>query len=130
MDSRTVTDAGALIGRLLLASLFLLEGWSKLRGYDAAAAYMQRFAVPATLLAPVIALELCGGVLLAIGWQSRLAALALACFCLAAALLFHTNFADRGQILHFEKDVAIAGGLLLLFAFGPGRYSVSASSRP
>jgi putative oxidoreductase len=130
VHSRAVIDATVLAGRLLLASLFLLEGWSKLRGYEAAAAYMQRFAVPAALLPLVIALELGGGLLLALGWQSRCAALALAGFSLVAALLFHANFADRGQVLHFEKDLAIAGGLLLLAAFGPGRYAIGGRPPP
>lgn len=134
MSNETGQAAAALIGRLLLASLFLLEGWSKLAGYGAAAGYMERFAVPSVLLPAVILVEICGGLAVLIGWQARLAALALALFCIAAALLFHTNFADRNQLLHFEKDLAIAGGLLVLAAFGPGRYSLAgrreARSRP
>jgi putative oxidoreductase len=124
MNSQSISDGASLVGRLLLAALFLLEGWSKLRGYEAAAAYMQRYSVPGALLPLVIVLELGGGLLLAIGWQTRLTALALAVFCLAAAVIFHGNLADRNQVLHFEKDLAIAGGLLVLFAFGPGRYSI------
>ena len=117
----------ALVGRLLLAALFLLEGWSKLNGYAAAAAYMAAFSVPAALLPLVILVELGAGLLIAIGWQTKLASLALAGFCVLAAILFHANFADRGQVLHFEKDLAIAGGLLVLFAFGPGRFSLEGS---
>jgi putative oxidoreductase len=124
MSSDTVRASATLLGRLLLAALFVLEGWSKIRGYAPAAAYMERYSVPGALLPAVIALELGGGLLLAIGWQTRLAALALAVFCVLAALLFHANLAERSQLLHFEKDLAIAGGLLVLFAFGAGRYSV------
>ena len=124
MQSETVGATAALVGRLLLAALFLLEGWSKLRGYGPAAAYMERFSVPALLLPAAIAVELVGGLLLAVGWQTRCAALALAIFCIVAAFMFHLNFADRNQVLHFEKDLAIAGGLLVLFAFGPGRFSI------
>jgi putative oxidoreductase len=124
MRNDTIQAAAALIGRLLLASLFILEGWSKLRGYGAATAYMERFSVPGMLLPLAILVELGGGLLLAIGWQTRCAALALAIFSVAAALMFHLNFADRNQMLHFEKDLAIAGGLLALFAFGPGRFSI------
>src|SRR4051812_38754162 len=124
MRNETTQSAAALVGRLLLAALFLLEGWSKLRGYGPAAAYMERFSVPGLLLPAVILAELGGGILLVIGWQTRCAALALAIFCVVAALLFHTNFADRNQLLHFEKDLAIAGGLLVLAAFGPGRFSL------
>jgi putative oxidoreductase len=129
MQSETTRDAAALVGRLLLAALFLLEGWSKLRGYGPAAAYMERFSVPGLLLPAVILMEVGGGALLVIGWQTRLAALALAVFCILAALLFHSNLADRNQLLHFQKDLAIAGGLLVLFAFGPGRFSIEGSRR-
>ena len=116
--------AGLAIGRLLLASLFALEGWSKLKGYDAAAAYMGRFGVPGALLPAVIGLELAGTALIAVGWQTRIAALVLAVFCLLAALLFHANFSVRNELLHFEKDLAIAGGLLVLAFAGPGRWSL------
>ena len=76
------------------------------------------------LLPAAIFVELAGGILLIVGWQARCAALALAIFCIVTALLFHTNLADRNQLLHFEKDLAIAGGLLVLAAFGPGRFSL------
>lgn len=129
MNNDTVVATAALVGRLLLAALFLLEGWSKIRGYGPAVTYMERFSVPGALLPAVIAVELGGGLLLAIGWQTRCAALALAIFCIVAALMFHLNFADRNQVLHFEKDLAIAGGLLVLAAFGPGRFSIGGRMR-
>ena len=122
--SSPLGSAVLAIGRLLLAALFLLEGWSKLRGYDAAAAYMTRFGVPGALLPAVIAVEIGGGLMLAAGWQTRVAAAGLAVFCILAAVLFHANVADRNQLLHFEKDLAIAGGLLVLAATGAGRWSV------
>jgi putative oxidoreductase len=124
MHGGTIQAAAALVGRVLLAALFLLEGWSRVRGYGPAVAYMERFSVPGLLLPAAIFVELAGGILLIVGWQARCAALALAIFCIVTALLFHTNLADRNQLLHFEKDLAIAGGLLVLAAFGPGRFSL------
>jgi putative oxidoreductase len=121
--------AGLALGRLLLAALFVLEGWSKLRGYEAAAAYMDRYGVPSALLPAAIALELGGGALIAVGWQARIAALALGAFCVAAAVLFHGNLADRVHLLHFEKDLAIAGGLLVLTVAGAGRWSLDGARR-
>jgi len=127
MEKLGPRDMAALLGRLLLASLFVAEGWSKIRGYEGAITYMQRFGVPDLLLPAVIALELGGGLLLAVGWYTRCTAIALAIFSIVAAALFHHNFADRNQLLHFEKDLAIVGGLLAFAAFGPGRFALGRS---
>jgi putative oxidoreductase len=116
--------AALAIGRLLLAALFILEGWGKIRGYQAAAGYMDRFGVPSLLLPAAIALELGGGLLIAVGWHARIAAAALAVFCVATALLFHNQLSNVNQLLHFEKDLAIAGGLLVLAVAGPGSWSI------
>src|SRR5437016_9250097 len=121
-----VMASAALAGRLLLAAIFLHEAWSKLTGYDAALAYMQAFGVPGQLLPLAIAAELTCGLLILVGYQTRTAAIILAGFCLATAVLFHTRFADRNQLLHFEKDLAIAGGLLVLFAHGGGAWALDA----
>jgi len=125
-----VTAAGALAGRLLLAALFLHEAFSKLAAYSAALAYMQAFGVPGQPLPLAIALELGGGLLLLYGYHTRAAALLLAGFCVATAVLFHTKFGDRNQLLHFEKDFAIAGGLLVLFAHGGGAWALDALRMP
>ena len=125
MTSST-TDLALLVGRILVASLFILEGWSKLNGYAGAVGYMQKFGLPAFLLAPTIALELLGGLALLAGLQTRGLALVFALFCIAAALIFHWNFANRGEVLHFEKDLALAGGFLAFFIAGGGRWSVDA----
>jgi putative oxidoreductase len=122
--SAPLAATGLAIGRVLLAALFILEGWSKVRGYQAAAGYMDRYGVPGVLLPAVIALELGAGLMLVVGWHTRLAAIALAGFCVAAAVLFHNQFLDRGHLLHFEKDLAIAGGLLVLAVAGAGRWSI------
>ena len=124
--SPTITAAGALGARLLLASIFLHEAWSKLGAYAAAAAYMKTFGVPGELLPAAIAVELGGGVLIVLGLYTRAAALILFGFCIATAALFHTNLGNRNELLHFETDLAIAGGFLALFAFGGGAWSLDA----
>lgn len=126
MPRPIILDAAALLGRLLMAALFLHEAFVKLTHFGPSMAYMERFGVPALLLPAAIALELGGGLMLVIGWGSRYAALALAGFCIATAVLFHNALSDGNQLLHFQKDLAIAGGLLVLFAFGPGRFSLRA----
>jgi putative oxidoreductase len=119
-----LADAGLLVGRLLLAFVFLHEGASILGSYSGAAAYMQKSGVPSWLLPLVLALQLGGGALIAGGVLTRFAALAFAVFCVLTAILFHWQFADRNQLLHFQKDFAIAGGFLVLACCGPGRWSI------
>jgi putative oxidoreductase len=123
-SSEPLAATGLAVGRVLLGALFILQGWSKIRGYQAAAGYMDSYGVPGALLPAVIALELGAGLMIAVGWWTRLAALALAGFCVLAAVLFHGQLADRGHLLHFEKDLAIAGGLLVLAVAGAGRWSL------
>jgi putative oxidoreductase len=122
--SHWTVDAGLLAARVGLAALFLLEGTAKIAAYGASQAYMEKFGVPGLLLPAVVALELGGELTLLIGLLTRLAALALSIFCIAAAVLFHNKLADHGQALHFWKDIAIAGGFLALAAAGAGRWSL------
>ncbi len=115
-----------LVARVFLAHIFLLAGLNKLgdAAYAGTQGYMQAMGVPGMLLPLVIALEIGGAVLIAVGWQTRWASLALAGFTLVAAAIFHADFADQMQSIMFMKNVAIAGGLLLLVAHGPGAWSV------
>jgi putative oxidoreductase len=110
-----------LLGRLLLAAIFLHEGVAKLQAYEAAVAYAQAFGVPGRLLPLAIVAELGGGLLIALGYWTRAAAFVLAGFCVATAVIFHTK---AGQLLHFEKNLAMAGGFLALMVAGPGRLSL------
>jgi putative oxidoreductase len=121
-----VKEAAALAGRLLLSALFLHEAWSKFTGYSAAVAYAQAFGVPGLLVPIAIALEAGCGFLILLGYHARAAALLLAGFCLATAVLFHSRLSNRNELLHFEKDLAIAGGLLMVFARGAGGWSLDA----
>jgi putative oxidoreductase len=120
----TLAAAGLLAGRLLLVLIFVHDGWSLIGSYSGATAYMQKFGVPGVLLPAVIALELGGGLLIAAGVLTRAVAVAFAMFCVLTAVLFHWQFADGNQLLHFQKDLAIAGGFLVLAVSGPGNWSV------
>jgi putative oxidoreductase len=121
-----VNEAAALAGRFLLAALFLHEAWSKLMGYSAAVTYAQAFGIPGVLMPFAIAVEVGCGFLILLGYHARAAALLLAGFCVATAILFHTKLGNRNEVLHFEKDLAIAGGLLVLFARGAGGWALDA----
>ena len=116
--------AAVLIGRWLIGAMFLYEGWSKLNGYAAAGAFMERYGVPSGLLPLVILTEIGAGLCLVAGWQTRRAALLLAGFTVMAALIFHNNLGNPTQLQYFEKDMAIAGGLLALMVAGGGAWSV------
>jgi putative oxidoreductase len=118
------TGAPDLLARSLMAAIFILAGLSKITAYDANLAYMASVGVPGILLPPVIALEVLGGLALVIGFQTRLAALLLAIFCISSALLFHLDLADQMQFIMFFKNLAMAGGLLLLSNQRPGPITI------
>lgn len=118
--------AAALLGRLLLSAIFLHEAFAKLTGYAMTIAYMETFGVPGATLPLAIAVELGGALMIVAGFQTRIAALMLAAFCVTTALLFHTRLGVRNELLHFEKDFAIAGGFLVLAALGGGAWSADA----
>ncbi len=126
MNTTKTYPAIELAGRLLLATMFLLAGITKISGYAGTAGYMASAGVPGALLPAVIALEIGGAIAIIIGFQTRLVALALAGFTLAAAALFHSNFADQMQMLLFLKNASVAGGFLILAANGAGAYSLDA----
>jgi putative oxidoreductase len=117
-------DAVLLASRLLLAWLFVHEGLTLASIFGPAAEGMGKMGVPPSLLIATIALQLLGGIAIAVGWQARLGAAGLGLFCLATAVLFHQNFAVRNELLHFEKDLAIAGGMFVLMVRGAGAWSL------
>src|SRR5271157_5536788 len=127
--SAILANAVLLAGRLLLAGIFLHEGVYLVVNFAAASASMAKTGVPPLALVATIALQLAAGIAIAAGWHARLGAAALGLFCLATAVLFHTNFANRNELLHFEKDLAIAGGMFILMLRGAGGYSVQAFDR-
>ncbi|HEY8128905.1 MAG TPA: DoxX family protein [Hyphomicrobium sp.] len=114
----------SLVARILLSAIFVTAGINKVSGYTGTQAYMEAHGLPGALLPAVIALEVIGGIAVLLGIFSRYAGLALAAFCLAAAAVFHRDFADQMQVTNFMKNVCMAGGFLLLFANGSGRYAV------
>ncbi len=111
--------------RVLLSLIFIWAGYGKLTGYAGAQGYMEKFGVPGELLPLVILTELGGGLAILVGWQTRWAALALAGFCVLSAVIFHTDFGTKAQIIQFLKNLGLAGGFLILAAAGPGALSVN-----
>jgi putative oxidoreductase len=114
------------IGRILIGLPFAMSGLSKLAAYSQTTAMTAAAGLPFPPLAFVVAVavELGGGLLLVLGYHVRPIALALAVFSVIAAVSFHSNFADQNQMIHFLKDVMLAGGLLQIVAFGAGAISL------
>jgi len=115
-----------LAARLALAALFIVAGAGKIPGYEGVAGYMQSMGVPGALLPLVIALEIIGGLAIAVGYRTRVAAFLLAGFSLLSALVFHNPIADPAEQTQFLKNLAIGGGFLLLWVHGAGRLSLDA----
>jgi putative oxidoreductase len=119
-----------LLGRILLGAPFLMSGLGKLGAYAATVGYITAMGLPLPPLVFIIAVvfEVGGGLLLLSGYRVRFAALALAVFSVVAGVFFHHNFADQNQMIHFLKNVMMAGGLLQITYFGAGAFSLDARS--
>jgi len=128
IDSSASLAVASLVGRVLLSAIYLLSGLSKLAAPAATIGYISSAGLPfAPLgLAIAVAVEVLGGAALIVGYRTRFVAAVLAIFAVATALAFHNHLADQDQFIHFFKNIAMAGGLLQVFAFGAGRFSLDA----
>jgi putative oxidoreductase len=131
-NSSTTFDAVLpFVGRLLLSAIFLVSALGKIQAPAGTIGYIAAAGLPFPQIGYALAvlIELVGGLALLVGYRTRIAAGALAIFSLAAAIGFHSNLADMNQFIHFFKNVAIAGGLLQIVAFGAGAFSLDAYRR-
>jgi putative oxidoreductase len=113
-----------VLGRIFLSTLFLIEGINKIFNYEGTIQYMESFSVSEYLIIPSIILEILFPLLLIIGYQTKIAAFVIAIFTIVVAIIFHTNFDDQMQFITFFKDIAIAGGFIIIFVNGAGKFSV------
>ncbi len=121
-----LTKYADLPARAALSAIFIISGIGKISAFEGTQGYMESFGVPGAMLIPTILAELLGGLAILIGFQTRYAALVLAFFSIAAAIIFHADFGDQIQQIMFLKNIAIAGGLLLLAKNGAPRLSIEA----
>jgi putative oxidoreductase len=135
MDN-TLHRYGPLLGRVLIAFIFIFAGFGKVTGFDGTVGYIASKGLPLPQLAAVAAIivELGGGILLVAGWKARWAAAAMLVFTAMAALLFHNFWAvsaeqAQDQMIHFMKNVSMMGGLLYVVVYGSGPISVDANAR-
>jgi putative oxidoreductase len=117
---------GILIGRILLVLIFLQSGIGKIMNFQGTAEYMAKFGMPYTnfFLIGAIFLELVGSITVITGYYARLGAFLLVIFLIPTTLIFHTNFPDPNQQIHFMKNVSMFGGILVLLMVGAGRISL------
>ena len=113
-----------LFGRILISSLFFLNGIFKINNYEGTVAWMESFGLPGFLLIPAIILEILAPILIIIGYQTKIAAGALSLFCIATAVIFHNDFSDQMQLIAFMKNIALAGGFLFLVVNGAKGFSL------
>lgn len=113
-----------LIARLLIGGFFLLAGVGKIGDVAGTAGYIQSVGLPGVLAWPAILFEIALGLALIVGYQTRIAALAGAAFCIFTAVVFHNNFADQIQMVMFLKNFSIAGAFLMFFAHGAGKLAL------
>jgi putative oxidoreductase len=116
--------------RAALSAIFIFSGIGKIGAFEGTQGYMESFGVPGMLLAPTILAELLGGIAILVGFKTRYAALVLAVFSVAAAIVFHTELGDQIQQIMFLKNIAIAGGLLLLAKNGAPAQSIEGLTNP
>jgi putative oxidoreductase len=114
------------IGRALIAAIFIFSGLGKIAAPAMTQGYIASVGLPAPLLGYLLAIvvELGGGTLLLLGFKTRIVGLVMAIFTVATAVLFHRNFVDQNQLIHFLKNIAMTGGLLQVVAFGAGSFSL------
>ena len=113
-----------LIGRVFLSALFLIEGFGKISMQEDVIMYMENYGVPGTLFFPAIILEILFPLILIAGYKTKWVALIMALFTFVVAIIFHTDFSDGMQLMLFLKDIAIAGGFMIIISHGPGKISL------
>ena len=112
------------IGRLLLSALFLIEGLGKISIQEDVIMYMEDYGVPGILFLPALVLEILFPLLLIAGYKTKWTASIMALFTFTVAIIFHTDFSESMQLMLFLKDIAIAGGFMIIIAYGPGKISL------
>ena len=109
-----MTNILDLVGRVFISLVFLLSGINKIGNYEGSIGWMESFGMPGIFLIPAIILEIVAPILLIIGFKVKIAAALLSVFCIATALIFHTDFSNQMQFVSFMKNIALAGGFLFL----------------
>jgi len=113
-----------LLGRIFISSIFLLSGINKIQNYEGSHSWMESLGVPGILLIPAIVLEVLAPIFVIVGYQVKISAALLSLFCMATAIIFHTDFSNQMQFISFFKNIGLAGGFLFLVIYGAKDFSL------
>ena len=113
-----------LIGRIMISAIFLFSGINKIFNYDGTVGWMEGYGVPGILIIPAIIIEILGPVLIILGYKTKITAAFLSLFCLVTAIIFHNEFSNQMQLTSFLKNIALAGGFLILVINGSKKFSL------
>lgn len=130
-SSASYAPAAILAGRVLLSILFIVAGFGKLTSISGTAGFFGSIGLPVPMVTAVLVglVELLGGLAILVGFKTRIAAVVVALFVLAATAIAHLDFSQAGNALMFQKNLAITGGLLLLAVLGAGPLSIDGRRR-
>ena len=109
-----MTNILDLVGRIFISLVFLLSGINKIGNYEGTISWMESLGIPGIFLIPAIILEIGAPILIIIGYKVKISATLLSLFCIATAIIFHTDFSNQMQFVSFMKNIALAGGFLFL----------------
>ena len=124
-----MTNILDLFARILISTLFLINGIFKITNYDGTVGWMEGYGVPGILIIPAIIIEILGPILIIVGYQTKITATFLSLFCLATAIIFHNDFSNQMQLTTFLKNIALAGGFLFLVINGSKKFSLDNKSK-
>ena len=119
-----MTNILDLFARMLISTLFLINGIFKITNYDGTVGWMEGYGVPGILIIPAIIIEILGPILIIVGYQTKITAAFLSLFCLVTAIIFHNEFSNQMQLTSFLKNIALAGGFLFLVINGSKKFSL------
>ena len=119
-----MTNILDLFARILISTLFLINGIFKITNYDGTVGWMEGYGMPGILIIPAIIIEILGPILIIVGYQTKITAAFLSLFCLATAVIFHNDFSNQMQLTSFLKNIALAGGFLFLVTNGSKKFSL------
>ena len=119
-----MTNILDLFARILISTLFLINGIFKITNYDGTVDWMEGYGVPGILIIPAIIIDILGPVLIILGYKTKITAAFLSLFCLVTAIIFHNEFSNQMQLTSFLKNIALAGGFLFLVINGSKKFSL------